>query len=71
MTVGVASNQIALRNGNSILQRRRDGRVTEDSEIVATQGSSDICVSRKGIDALHILTFAVVEAIDRTILRPR
>ncbi len=42
----------------------------EDSEIIATQGSSDIRVSRKEIDALHILTFAVVEAIDRTFLRP-
>jgi hypothetical protein len=43
----------------------------DDSEIVATtQDSSEIRVSRKEIDALHILTFAVVEAIDRSFLRP-
>ncbi len=44
----------------------------KDSEIVATtQDSSEIRVSRREIDALHILTFAVVEAIDRTFLRAR
>jgi hypothetical protein len=43
-----------------------------DSEIVATtRDSSEIRVSRREIDAFHILTFAVVEAINTTLLRPR
>jgi hypothetical protein len=42
----------------------------DDSEIMATtQNSTEVRVSQKEIDALHILTFAVVEAIDRAFLR--
>jgi hypothetical protein len=44
-----------------------------DSEIVAVSrnSSEEVRVSRAEVDAFHILTFAVVEAIHDTFLRNR
>ncbi len=42
-----------------------------DSEIFTAPrtSSEEICVSRKEVDAFHILTFAVIEAIHDTFIR--